>query len=147
MTVDLKAKLPPAVSVTAFSDPKRPRTKSLAFNVVTPGEAWGGLLPPEQCEPWSLDVAKPEAWSNAQLTTVPVGSFAPVYAMICPLAAVGVPPVSVTVVVTEERAAEVVPTHSSIRAAQLFGVRVCLGAAWNVIPEAEGGVDVETVIV
>jgi len=67
--------------------------------------------------------------------------------MICPLAAVGVPPVKVTVVVTEDRATEVVPTHSSIRATQLVGVSVCLGAAWNVIPEAEGGVDVETVIV
>ncbi len=66
--------------------------------------------------------------------------------MICPLAAVGVPPVNVIVVVTEDSAAEVVPTHSSIRAAQLVGVRVCLGVAWKLIPEAEGGVLVETVI-
>jgi hypothetical protein len=105
------------------------------------------FAPPVQCEPWSLDVPNPGAWSKAQSTAVPVGSLAPVYAMICPLAAVGVPPVNVIVVVTEDRAAEVVPIHSSIRAVQLVGVRVCRGAAWKVMPGDEGGVAVETVIV
>jgi hypothetical protein len=54
----------------------------------------------------------------------------------------------VIVVVTEEREVEVVPTHSSILPTQPpVGVKVCRGAAWKVIPEAEGGVEVETVIV
>jgi len=62
LTVDLKAKLPPAVSVKPFSDPKRPRTKSLAFKVVTPVVSCGALgPPPEHFEFWSLDVPKPDA--------------------------------------------------------------------------------------
>ena len=77
---------------------------------------------------------------------MPVGSFAPVYAIICPLAEVGVPPVRVIVVVTEERAAEVVPTHSSMWDAQLVGLIVWRGVAWNVIPDADGGVEVDTAI-
>lgn len=104
------------------------------------------MPPPEHFEPWSPAAPKPEAWSKAQLTTVPVGSFAPVYAMICPLAEVGVPPVRVIVVVTEERAAEVVPIHSSMWDAQLVGLIVWRAVAWNVIPGAEGGVEVDTVI-
>src|ERR671925_1882554 len=66
--------------------------------------------------------------------------------MICPLAEVGVPPVIVIVVVTEERAAEVVPIHSSMCDRQLAGLIVWRAVAWNVMPGADGGVDVDTVI-
>ena len=49
--------------------------------------------------------------------------------------------------VTEDRAAEVVPIHSSMCETQLPGLIVWRGVVWNVIPGAEGGVEVETVIV
>ena len=44
-TVPLRVNPAPAVSVTAVSEPNKPSTKSLAFNVVTP-VASAGVAPP-----------------------------------------------------------------------------------------------------
>jgi len=38
-TMALSVNPPPAVSVTEFSEPTRPRTRSFAFNVVTTAES------------------------------------------------------------------------------------------------------------
>lgn len=51
LTVALRAKPVPAVSVNACSEPKRPSTRSLEFNVVTPvGSTGAGLPPPVHLE-------------------------------------------------------------------------------------------------
>ncbi len=80
----------------------------------------------------------------SQTVNVAAGSSAPLIATTSPLAAVGVP-VRVIVIVTEERVPEALPCHSSksilvVAKPERFEVS-------NVIPVAEGGVEVETVTV
>jgi hypothetical protein len=71
------------------------------------------------------------------------GSSAPLIAIASPLAAVGVPPFRVTVMVTDDNVPEATPCHSSIDTAPPPGLNANRADASNVIPEAER---LETVI-
>lgn len=78
----------------------------------------------------------------SQMVNVAVGSSAPLTAIVSPLAAVGAP-LRVTAIVTEDRAAEARPCHSSIDTEPPPGLNASRAEESNVMPEAER---LETVI-
>jgi len=82
----------------------------------------------------------------SQTVKVEVGSSAPLIAMIAPLADVGVP-LRVIVVVTEERVDDAIPCHSSRCMLKPAGLIIAREVPSNVIPGADGRVEVETEIV
>jgi len=65
------------------------------------------------------------------------GSSAPFIAIASPLAAVGVPPFRVTVMVAAVKVPEATPCHSSIETRPPPGLNTCRAEASNAMPEAE----------
>ena len=129
-TVRSRLKPLPAVSVNELEEPNIAMTRSLAFKAVTPVVRTGCAWPPLVFE---AVAGYPVALS--QTVKVAVGSSAPLIAIASALIAVGTP-ITVTVMVTDDRVLEATPCHSSIITVPAPGLSTCRAEESNVIPGA-----------
>ena len=130
-TVRSRLKPVPAVSVSELEEPNIAMTKSLAFKAVTPAVRTGWAEPPLVFE---AVAGYPVALS--QTVNVAVGSSAPLIAIASALIAVGTP-VTVIVMVTDDRVLDATPCHSSIITIPAPGLSTCRAEESNVIPGAD----------